>query len=107
MNVYVVLGECGEYSDLTVFVSGVFMTLQEAQSAVSDVSTRRERWDSWHQRYLRELLNKPFGYIYSDDEQAAAAELAGPKPPYELSERATIFGVEVGIWNSAGFEEVK
>jgi hypothetical protein len=108
MNVFVVLGQYGEYSDREVFVGGVFTTKEEAQTAVCEAATRRGVYDSWYRSFLRELdkIRCP-RFTITDLEQQTARELAGPEPEYESAEHATIIEVETGTWNSNGFKEAQ
>ncbi len=72
MNVWVVLGEHGEYSEKVTFVGGVFATEQEARDAILRRMAVRLIHDQWNANRL------------------------GPEPEYEWAERMFICAVKMG-----------
>lgn len=111
-TVWVVLGELGEYSDRSIFVSGVYATKKEARDAVTVASERRRIFDNWnetlrqHQNRLRKLDRRlDRGYLWTPEQSkiwdqlnVEAHRLAGPEPEYERGERFEIVPVELGYW---------
>lgn len=104
-TVFVILGENGEYSGRDVWVSGVYLTREEAEQAVLEHLAKRRELDTWNERYQNSL---PKGYMFTkngytytpptDEERALAREIAGQEPIYERAEMAEIFEVTIGQW---------
>lgn len=107
IEVFVVIGEHGEYSDRCVFVSGVFATESEARSAAEKALAARRAYDQWQETLARELRNVPYDWIqpygvnpagYSDETLKKASEKLPPRPPYESAERCEVIKATVGVW---------
>lgn len=110
MNVYVVLGETGEYSMHTVFVCGVYTTLDQAKAAMIAASQRRNLNTQWYGQY-HAILSQRFSnspHPYTDEDRAwALSQMEEPQPPYEAAERTMIFEVPLDQWNTHGFDEYR
>lgn len=115
--VWVVLGENGEYSDRSVFVSGVFATEPEAQNAVVIRSAVARAWSEWKDRfdskraeifkddpYRFDLKHIAAGKTWDQVEEQEAdimrvlSEIIGPEPEYERGESFWIVEAEIGKW---------
>jgi hypothetical protein len=118
-TVFVVLGEQGEYSDRSVWVSGVYATRGDAESAMVAAMARRREYDLWSQargRHWQQLNGRGlFGWKFPlTPEDAAehqsisdeADRRAGPKPAYEPAERVELFELPMGQWHSSHLAEI-
>jgi hypothetical protein len=104
-KLYVVLGEHGEYSDRSVWVSGVFASREEAEAKMLERLAVNREFEMWQARYIKALQQIKgrgwWGIPSTDEEKAAAQAAAGPKPEYEPTERAEIEEVVVGEWRQS------
>lgn len=99
-TVFVVLAECGEYSDRNVWVAGIFATEVEAQQEVDARLAVSRVYTAWHDAFVRELLRLSPGIVraYTDEERAFARSRLPPEPPYERAERCEIVEAPIGEW---------
>lgn len=121
-QVYVVLGESGEYSDRSVWVSGVFDNETLAKSWIEKRSGVRRVYEQWWKNVstLNDQIRqqKPYykfitvwsetaGIIYKtifDEKAYTEAEeivdkLSGPAPENELGERFELVKIMMNTWN--------
>ena len=109
MRVWVVLGKTLE----DTFLSGVFETEQEAQSAVKIATESWRAYDFWHNCWYEESkrlrraagLGSYFPFKLSEENRLRwdqlgedAAATIGPKPPFERTKDFEIECVETGAW---------
>lgn len=115
MTLYVVLGEEGEYSERMVWVSGVFLTEEEAQAKILERSAVHRSWREWQSRYYKSIA--PLNDAWIDQNpgkwlgregaetmrrhESQAREMAGPEPEREDGERFSMEKVKLGEWRSA------
>jgi len=78
-KIYVVLGESGEYSSRSVWVSGAYLDRAKAEEAMLAAMARSRAHDQWAQRQ-------------------EAERLAGPEPEYEPAERVSLHEGVIGEW---------
>lgn len=97
-HVYIVLGQCGEYSDRDVWVCGVYVTEAEAQAAIVERMAVSRVYSAWLERradarksLLRENLP---GLDYEERLERAA----GPSPEVEEAEYCALVSCPVGQW---------
>lgn len=112
MNLFVVLGEHGEYSDRVVWVSGVYLDREVAEEIVDERMAIRREWDMWSRAKLaanREITREGGSLWHGEpgyDEWRRKAEEwiieyegKRPEPEYERAERCEIIEVESDVWN--------
>lgn len=106
-TVFVVLSKSGEYTEHDQWVSGVYLTREEAQRAVDEGLARNREYEVWNDRKTRmtyELLApyRPSQVRKTEWEEARkiATENAGPEPSFEPTERAEILEFEIGQWRN-------
>jgi hypothetical protein len=116
-NVYVVLGEQGEYSDRSVWVSGVFASKEEAQQSIVERMAKRRDYLNWTSEFNRRRSPRPFGYFKFPLSPAQQVEWDGieeaallgmrPKPEYEPAEHTSLFEVPFGAWQAGHLCEIE
>lgn len=98
-ELFVVLGERGEYSNRLVWVSGVFTTEEAAQKAILAAMDKRRVYEAWREQMKRALPRKNLVVPYTKEEQKEASEKIGPQPAdYEYAERVSIVKVTLNTW---------
>jgi hypothetical protein len=121
--VYVVLGEQGEYSDRSVWVSGVFTSEETAKEFMKERMAISRKWQNWNSKYRSLLFNlqnkfekdtgnyswKIDGMTHKLQSQAREEieKLWGPEPEVEAAEGCSLFAVPLNEWVSLNsiFEE--
>lgn len=109
-SVFIVLGECGEYSARSVWVSGVYLRREDAEGAIVTRMAKRREYEQWNERFRKSWPNLPFNYFKFPLQGAQAIEhaeltkrasdAAGPKPEYEPAERVELFSLPIGQWQT-------
>ena len=80
-TVFVVLGEQGEYSDRSVWCSGVFETREAAEATIRERLAIRREYNNWHEIHYR--TKRP---------------PTPEKPEYEPADRVELIEMPLNSW---------
>ncbi len=102
-TVYVVISECGEYSDRDIWISGIFTSKDVAEKFITARLTVRNLWEIWLKRYIEvrkrlDLLKTRDVQRNFENEHQEALVLTGGEPEKENAERMTYKEIEIDEW---------
>ena len=106
-EMFVVLGEIGEYSDRCVSVCAVFTSKARAIDAIIKASARRREYISWYESLCALQRSRRPRPIFLPSVTTMAEYNAPDRPPHEGRERFLLVTVPTDIWNGDGFDELE